>query len=135
MKIPIQEIRVLFYTDSFVNHDPDPDLNTWGLSELEKLIVHKTCGLATFHFDLVNRHEDKQRLNKKLLCQFDEIWVFGVLAFEGQPFELDPDEIEALKDWMDQGGGLFITGDHSVPFDSSLCGGEHDRFPNLGKSL
>lgn len=131
----MQDIRVLFYTDSYINHDPDSELKTWGLSELEKLITYKTRGLATFQFDLINRHLDKQRIERKLLCKYDELWVFGVRTNKGEPFELNDDEVQALKNWMDQGGGLFVTGDHSVPFDSNLCEGDHKEFPNLGLSL
>jgi hypothetical protein len=129
-------IKILFYTDSFINRDPDPDLKTWGLSELEKFVVYKLRAFATFEFDLANRHlGNKQRLERKLLCQYDEVWIFGLVNNEGAPFELDDEEVAALKNWMDQGGGLFITGDHSVPYDSQFCGGDHTRFFNLGYSL
>src|ERR1041384_16793 len=128
-------IRILFYTDSFINHAPDPELKSWGLSEMERLIVYKTRGIVTYQFDLTSRHLDKQRLDSNFLGKYHEVWIFGVVNREGDPFELADDELAALKDWMDDGGGLFLTGDHSVPFNSQFCQGDLQRFLNLGFSL
>ena len=100
----MDKIRILFYTDAYITDAPDPDLKTWGLSELKKLIVYKTRGLAEFEFDLVFRHLPLKQLDPKLLCKYDEVWVFGVLPWEGLPFELYDTEVQALKEWMDKGG-------------------------------
>jgi len=129
----MEKIRILFYTDAFITDAPDPDLKTWGLSELKNLIKYKTRGLVEFEFNLVLRHLPLRQLEPKFLCQYDEVWIFGVLPWQGLPFELFDTEVQALKEWMDQGGGLFITGDHSIPKDG--CEEDHAKFLNLGRSL
>lgn len=129
----MEKIRILFYADAFITDAPDPGLKTWGLSELKKLIEYKTTGLAQFEFDLVLRHRPLKQLDPKFLCKYDEVWIFGALPWEGLPFELFDTEVQALKEWMDQGGGLFITGDHSIPKDG--CEEDHKKFLNLGGSL
>jgi hypothetical protein len=57
---------------------------------------------------------------------FDQIWVFGVhqvnraklnlrLNGGGPESELDADEVTALRCFMDNGGGVLVTGDHANP--------------------
>jgi hypothetical protein len=44
------------------------------------------------------------------LSVYSQIWLFGINR-EG-PDPLDQDELKALAQFMDQGGGVFATGDH-----------------------
>lgn len=57
---------------------------------------------------------------------FDQIWFFGIhqinkdrlnleLGGGGPESELDEAEVRALRCWMDQGGGVLVTGDHANP--------------------
>jgi hypothetical protein len=132
----MQKVRILLYTDfSKINDNPDPNLETWGLSELKKFVEYKTRGLIEVEFDFISRHVDKQQLTQTFLRQYEEIWMYGMLIDEGPPWELDILEVRALKEWMDNGGGLFFTGDHSVPLTSDGCKGDHKKFITLGASL
>jgi hypothetical protein len=132
----MEKIRILIYTDGFaVNDDPDQNLTSWGLSELKKFIVYKTSGLVEIEFNFVRRHQDKQKLDSKLLCQFDELWIFGVLGPPEPLLQLDDLEMQALKNWMDDGGGIFFTGDHSAPNTVNNCKDDHQTFMAHGASL
>ncbi|HWM88615.1 MAG TPA: hypothetical protein VNO33_22350 [Kofleriaceae bacterium] len=53
------------------------------------------------------------------LADFQEIWLFGVLP-DGVAPALGPDEWTALGEFMDEGGGLFATGDHDS-LGAGLC--------------
>jgi hypothetical protein len=145
-------IRVLFYTD--YDEMTDQSCAAFGLSELRKLILFKTaplCGIFTVEMTSINRHRDlvtgeivkgANKLNRKLLEQFDEIWFFGFLqtnTLETSENELNNDEVNNLRDWMDAGGGVFVTGDHSIP-DVRLCpdderNQDHQTYLNIGRAL
>ena len=51
--------------------------------------------------------------------KYDQVWVFGFYG-EGGPNPLSDAELEILSRWMDQGGGLFATGDH-YNLGAALC--------------
>lgn len=133
----MEKARILLYTD-YEKINEDPKLTGWGITELKKLIVYKTMGIAEFTIDLIYRHAGgvigSNKLTHKLLCQYDELWVFGVAVYKDPPIALEATEVEVLKEWMDKGGGLLITGDHSG--GEEQCG-VHDpkTFSNLGRSL
>ena len=50
------------------------------------------------------------------LANFDEVWLFGDLAAP----DIGPDEVAALHDFMDRGGGVFATGDHES-LGAAIC--------------
>lgn len=52
---------------------------------------------------------DNFRFNTHNLDQYDQIWLFGV-ARTGD--SLSQQELKALAQFMDEGGGVFATGDH-----------------------
>lgn len=52
------------------------------------------------------------------LAQYDQIWLFGVARFG--PALSEP-ELKALTKFMDEGGGVFATGDHE-DLGVDLCG-------------
>jgi hypothetical protein len=143
-------IRILFYSD-FIGIADDP-CSDFGVSELKRLILHKTrpfCGVFTVEITTIFRHAQEtdlkvkvaRKLTTDLLDGFDEVWVFGYRKsnnskqseFEN---ELDNDEVLALERWMTK-GGLLITGDHSMPDDR--IGDDrlrsHQTFLNLGRAL
>ena len=54
---------------------------------------------------LPNFRFDAHDLNK-----YDQIWLFGIVRTSPDP--LNPQELKALSQFMDGGGGVFATGDH-----------------------
>jgi len=73
--------------------------------------------------------QNPHKLSKSLLDKYSQIWIFGMHYgngmevapnFDGVLFdqqakdqELTSEEVAQLRDWMDAGGGVLITGDHS----------------------
>jgi hypothetical protein len=132
----MEKIQILIYTDYMrINEDPDPGLKKWSITELKKLISYKTRDVVEVNVDLINRHANgskaSNKLTRKLLCQYDELWVFGYYSTKEPPWGLSNEEAAALAEWMDAGGGVLVTGDHS----GGQCSTDHDRLPNLGRSL
>lgn len=149
----MEEIRVLIYTD---RHNPadmsknmtlepaDPMEAPFGLSLMRDLIlIHADKGVKP-KIDLVNRnicYHAAQKITPELLKQYHELWVFGQFKAKGPaeynvenggPYnELDDNEVCALRDWMDEGGGVLITGDHSEVI--SVDG--ESKIYNLGRAL
>lgn len=145
-------IRILFYTD--YDEMTDVSCSEFGLSELKRLILHKTqplCGILQAEIKSINRHRDlvtgaavkgANRLTVELLKQFDEIWVFGFLqtnTIATSENELGNDEVFNLRAWMNAGGGVFVTGDHANPDPRLDPRDERNKDPetylNLGRAL
>ncbi len=53
---------------------------------------------------------DNFRFDGHDLSQYDQIWLFGINRTGPDP--LSPAELNAVAQFMDQGGGMFATGDH-----------------------
>jgi len=87
-------------TDSF-KPDPvlDPDLNA-------KYGPHH----ENFRFDQAGFNLD----------EYDQVWIFGARDNPNDSDRLTDNELEVLARWMDNGGGLFATGDHA-DLGASLC--------------
>jgi hypothetical protein len=66
-----------------------------------------TADIQNFNFDTPN------------LADFDEIWLFGVER--GFSPSLTDQELRALSQFMDGGGGVFATGDHE-DLGVAMCG-------------
>jgi hypothetical protein len=87
---------------------------------------------------------------------FDQIWFFGIhqvnkknfdprLGGGGPESELDQDEVDALRTWMDKGGGVLMTGDHAnerptdalPPDPKPPCPYQNgnDNYAGLGRAL
>jgi hypothetical protein len=144
----METIRILFYTDkSDITLNPS---DIWSVADVKKFIEFKIGKLVQVRVQLLNRHIDQvtgqevygvNLLTRKLLDDYDEIWIFGYGQANLPQFgrnlcslELYDEEVKYLNDWMDCGGGLMLTGDHSNtnPF---IEGGDHSRFLNLGRAL
>ncbi len=54
------------------------------------------------------------------LDQYDQVWLFGARSNPDDSDRLTDSELEVLARWMDNGGGLFATGDHA-DLGASLC--------------
>ncbi|GLZ33796.1 hypothetical protein Lesp02_59840 [Lentzea sp. NBRC 105346] len=130
------KIRVLFYTDGV-------ELTGGGgfsLGILRKLILDNQPVHATFEVDLLNRHTGghaRNKLTPELLGRYEQVWFFGLFQcnLPGMPEnELVDAEVAALRTWMDAGGGVLVTGDHSNPrppeADPSLA-----EYLNLGRAI
>lgn len=57
--------------------------------------------------------DQRRKLTRDELARHHEVWFF--LASEGREERdaLTADEVSALREWMDRGGGVLITGDHA----------------------
>ena len=51
-------------------------------------------------------------------ANYDQVWLFG---FNPGPASTDPDQIRILVEFMENGGGVFATGDHE-DLGRPLCG-------------
>lgn len=51
------------------------------------------------------------------LSDYDQVWLFGILSGSGLPVA----ELSVVERFMNEGGGLFATGDHGN-LGSALCG-------------
>jgi hypothetical protein len=137
----------------------------FGLRIAKDLLESQSGLFLRFKVDVLNRHHDydatgavqdfdgpvrvgKHKLTRDLLRRYDQVWFFGQLYanysgvlrdYGNRESELTDDEVSALRDWMDAGGGVLMTGDHSndVKFaegalmDPTLVGQQL----NLGRAL
>jgi hypothetical protein len=152
----MQKIRILFYTD----HEEivDSKGEAVGLRNLTRFIEEKSKGLVELEITSINRHvslvtkglaQGANRLSWGMLSGFDELWIFGRRQVnipndkelpKAEPYnELDDHEVAVLEQWMNAGGGLMFTGDHSdlnplkPRIDCSEPG--HNSFLTLGRAL
>jgi hypothetical protein len=130
----METVRILIYTD-YEEINEDPHLYSWGLTELKKFVPYKTHNIAQFNIDLQHRFASKlkpQRLTRDFLLPYHQLWVLGFNTVREPPYELDAEEIDALEDWMNKGGGLLVAGDHAA----GLCDqGDLQTFGAHGRSL
>ena len=140
-------INILLYTDS-ADIAPVNDERDLRVTMLKSILETKTLAFAEFKLDVINRYHGfdlpespkiPKKLDKQLLSNYDEVWVFGWyqarvdqdfdVLYGGRDNEFDPDEVQALNDWM-VSGGVLISGDHSEhapkgkdddPIESFLC--------------
>ncbi|KZB87010.1 hypothetical protein [Amycolatopsis regifaucium] len=130
------KIRILFYTD-LVGLSGN---NGFALGILRELIVGNQPFFAQFEVELINRHEGGHAVNKltaDVLGRYEQVWFFGLLQcnMPGEPEnELVDAEVAALRSWMDAGGGVFVSGDHSNPRPAGADPSLPD-YLNLGRAL
>ena len=151
----MQKIRILIYTDHLriVDKKGVPK----GVTDLITFIQHKAKELVEVEITAINRHvslitknvsQGANKLSWGLVSGFDEIWIFGTRQLnrtadepaKAEPYnELDEHEIAVLESWMNAGGGLMFTGDHSEPnptIEHRHCAEPgHLTFINLGAAL
>jgi hypothetical protein len=144
---PGPTVRILLYTDDPIRVKDDVVKN-WSLGVMLQHIGAHGPAFANLCFKLVCRnstasiHADQKLDDLIQSGNFDQIWFFGVhqgnrdnhteVFLDGGPrSELEPDEIEALDNWMrigegdgQRGGGVLMTGDHGdeLPNDAMLSG-------------
>jgi hypothetical protein len=108
-------IRILFYADFQGAYDNGP---FDGLKQVIATLHADPYFWVRFDISLANRFgdpsadDDKQskRLDElDLQNKYDEVWFFG---FSGLPSGLSAGEISAIEAFMNNGGGVLVTGDH-----------------------
>src|SRR5262245_51619508 len=117
--------RILIYSDDERFSENGDEAGHGGMSIAIKLIKFKLKPLMNVDIVLLNRHpkdEDGKvshalnKLTADVLNQFDVLWVFGYkkVNTDSEPEnELTEPEVNSLKEWMDAGHGIMVTGDHS----------------------
>jgi hypothetical protein len=108
-------VRILFYADF------QGAYNNGGFDGLKEVIATLNADpyyWVRFEISLANRvndpSADADKRNKTLdqldlANRYDELWLFG---FFGLPSVLSQDEIAAVEAFMNNGGGVLVTGDH-----------------------
>jgi hypothetical protein len=114
-------VRILLVTDqggSFGGQN-------FGLGELISMFDQGPSPWATFSVTTANRRTDPTaqrqdfRFTDEDLHRYDQIWLIGVERSNG--LHLTEPELRAISEFMDQGGGVFATGDHE-DLGVALCG-------------
>jgi hypothetical protein len=125
--VPCQ-IRILIVTDASGSFDTVAD---FGLGHFLKVFTHDPANTAIdnpaayVNFSVKTAHRGSTpadftnfRFDAHDLNQYDQIWLFGVARFSTQ---LTPQELKAIAAFMNEGGGIFATGDHE-DLGVDLCG-------------
>ncbi|WP_333002743.1 hypothetical protein [Microcoleus sp. A2-C2] len=139
--LPPTVIRVLIVGDKNAQSTIDFGDGDFGLSELIKALEINSVNLGLYvDFKITKVHRATGTDNDKTDFRFnslemfnpkdyDEIWFFGMSRFvdpvkEPKKFEnslsLKDDELKIISQFMDNGGGVFATGDHQ-DIGNGLC--------------
>lgn len=152
-------IKILLYTDA-PNDVVRESFGDFGLGHMISLLEGHAPAFAKLCIEWVSRssdinHHADHKLTRVLKDDYDQIWFFGLhqvnkasvylgLGGGGPESELDADEVQALRVWMDKGGGVLMTGDHANlrPTDALLNPNPpcpylfgNDEFAGLGRAL
>lgn len=111
------EVRILVVTDS-----PAGGFGTVaGLHLGQVLQVLRDDPWSHARFEIVKAHRqgtseanvlDNFRFDRHDLSRYDQVWLFGIEREAGAD-PLGEEELRSLAEFMDGGGGVFATGDHS----------------------
>lgn len=121
------DIRILIVADQETSSSVlDFGSDDFGLSELLAALASTPATMP--HFVVTKAHRGTQAADipnfrfdnpaKFDPSLYDEIWLFGISRTEAA---LSPDELKAVTQFMDHGGGLFAVGDHQ-DLGNALCG-------------
>src|SRR4029079_6391852 len=146
-------IKILLYADDPNGIRPGNDTSDLG-TMIEHLCAHQPA-FARFEVTWVSRNSktSDNKLNRKMLKLYDEIWFFGIHQLNNEPdapeSELTEREVRALTDWMKidemkelKGGGVLMTGAHAepghqgTPGKNALCpDSSNEDLLGLGRAL
>jgi len=108
-------IRILVVTDS--SSGGFGEVTGFHLGQVLKIIVNDQWPHVSFQFTKAHRGSfagadvlDNFRFDDHDLDQYDEIFLFGIERTGIDP--LSASELRELSQFMDNGGGVFATGDH-----------------------
>jgi len=160
-------IKILLYTDARDDIVQEP-VGKFGLGRMIELLHAHGPAFAELCVKWESRYPKRssraenrihvvmKREVEQTGYPFDQIWFFGGHLVNKKKFdpgiggggpesELDFDEVNALRAWMDMGGGVLMTGDHAnerpddeLPLDPNPpCPhpDEKKRFAGLGRAL
>lgn len=166
-KLKKPKIKILLYTDAPTEVVEAP-VGSFGLGRMIQQLKSHEPAFADVCVKWAGRYsKDSRRADNKINVvmdkevketnePFDEIWVFGThqinkeklelrIGGGGPESELDAAEVKALRKWMDDGGGVLVTGDHANerPKDAidenreSPCEDKfrHAKYLSLGRAL
>lgn len=141
-KFRFRHSKILVVVDAGISLSPGPD--EFGIERVIRLLRESNVGLWHFHADVAVHNVGQFsivanpagtaakyvgfRFNSVLpggaqvIDGYDQIWCFGASG----PITQD-DELASLATWMNNGGGLFATGDHAT-LGEGLC----SRMPRIG---
>jgi hypothetical protein len=105
-------IRILVVTDS--GSGGFGTTNGFHLGLVLDVVQHDLWSHVIFNFTKAHRQNgdgdiDNFRFDAHDLGKYDAIWLFGI---ERSIDPLSPAELRAISQFMDDGGGVFATGDH-----------------------
>jgi hypothetical protein len=130
----METIAILLYTDfPWIAANPDA---IWSVDRLLSFTVLKTKGIANVSFKVLLRDSTNlKRLDATLLKDYQQLWLFGFIDRLDEPFGLSPEELQDVSEWMNKGGGVLVTGDHSISRRTNECHTDHRDFKAHGRAL
>ncbi|NJK69436.1 MAG: hypothetical protein HC941_25525 [Microcoleus sp. SU_5_3] len=120
--LPPTVIRILILGDKNEQFTIDFGEGDIGLSELIKALETNSVNLGLYvNFKITKVHRSTGTNSDKMNFRFDvpthfnpkdydEIWFFGMSRFKS-PLSLGKEELKIISQFMDNGGGVFATGD------------------------
>ena len=107
-------IKMLIVTDGSGGYS---ETSGFHLGQVLKVLAQDPWSHVKFEVTKAHRQNDSGadvidnfRFDKHNLAQYDQVWLFGINR--SGPDALDESELRALAEFMDNGGGIFATGDH-----------------------
>jgi hypothetical protein len=130
----MESIAILLYTDfPWIAANPEA---IWSVDRLLSFTVLKTKGIANVSFNVLLRDSTNlKRLDATLLKDYQQLWLFGFIDRLDEPFGLSPEELQDVSEWMNKGGGVLVTGDHSISRRTNECHTDHRDFKAHGRAL
>jgi hypothetical protein len=118
-------IKILVVTDSAAGgYD---DVSGFHVGQVLKIVTNDLWPHVVFEFTKAHRQTaasadiiGKFRFDDHKLAQYDQIWLFGINPTGIEA--LSEPELKALAQFMDNGGGVFATGDHE-DLGNAMCAG------------
>lgn len=116
---PPVEIRILVFADGNGGFDE----RDFGLAELIRVLTVAPGPWVRILVTTAHRADDPSAMLKSFvfsdatLAGFDQLWLFGV---ERTSSYLSDDELRSISQFMNDGGGVFATGDHEN-LGEALC--------------
>lgn len=92
--------------------------------------VSENTAAGDYEFRYTNFRYNSEIGGNRIIDDYDQVWLFGIRPLVhddgpnedvfNSPYSATPDELDALTDWMDAGGGVLAMGDHNI-LGSGMC--------------
>ncbi len=121
------QFGINFLKDSLGNYVQDTSDNTFTVSELIYLLTTSTPSISV---DTAHRRNDPNATFPNFnfattteLFNYDVLWIIGYEGYNSRYYgsPIADDELQAIAQFMESGGGVFATGDHEG-MGSYICG-------------